>query len=235
MAIIPSFAVGRAQMLLHLVASLQSKGLVPQAPVYLNSPMASDVADLYADYAEQHRLDADALRAMRDNTHVVKSVEESKALNRRRGPMIIVAGSGMVTGGRVLHHLLAFAGDPRNAIVLCGFQAGGTRGATLASGSRSLRIYGQDVAVRAEVAQLDAASAHADADELLDWLRSAPRAPTEVLLTHGEPDASDALRKRVERELGWRASVPEYLGWQDLATATVVPPPARASMVAARA
>ena len=216
-AIIPSFAVGRAQMLLHAITTLQDEGALPRVPLYLNSPMATNVAALYGRYPEQHRLDSGALKAMQDNTRIVNSVEESKALNRRRGPMVIVAGSGMVTGGRVLHHLLAFAGDPRNAIVLCGFQAGGTRGATLASGGRGLRIYGQDLLVRAEVHQLGAASAHADADELLAWLRSSPRPPSQVLLTHGEPEAADALRFRIEHELGWEASVPEYLGWVDLA------------------
>ena len=219
-AIVPSFAVGRAQMLLHVITRLQEDGVVPRAPVYLNSPMATDVAALYIQYPQQHRLDTAALKAMQANTRVVNSVEESKALNRRRGPMIIVAGSGMLTGGRVLHHLLAFAGDARNAIVLCGFQAGGTRGATLVAGGRSLRIYGQDVAVRAEVVQLGAASAHADADELIAWLRAAPQEPSEILLTHGEPEASDALRLRIERELGWNASVPEHLGWIDVADAT---------------
>ena len=153
-AIIPAFAVGRAQLLLHLVATLQGEGAVPKAPMYLNSPMATDVTSLYARYPDQHRLDPAALAAMRENTRFVNSIEESKALNRGHGPMVIVAGSGMVTGGRVLHHLLAFAGDPRNAIVLCGYQAGGTRGAALAAGERSVRVYGQDVAINAEVVQL---------------------------------------------------------------------------------
>jgi metallo-beta-lactamase family protein len=210
-AIIPAFAVGRAQLLQHTITQLQAAGTVPPAPLYLNSPMAADVASLYSHYPDQHRLDAAALKALRRNTLIVNSGEESRALNRRHGPMIIVAGSGMVTGGRVLHHLTAFASDPRNAIILCGFQAGGTRGATLAAGGRSLRIFGQDVPVNAEVVQLGAASGHADADELLAWLRSAPRPPREVFLTHGEPAASDALRQRIERELGWNATVPEHL------------------------
>lgn len=221
-AVIPAFAVGRAQLLLHLIARLQAEGTVPPVPVYLNSPMATDVAALYSHYPDQHRLDADALVAMRRTTRIINTVEESKALNRRHGPMIIVAGSGMVTGGRVLHHLLAFAGDPRNAIVLCGYQAGGTRGAALAAGERTLRIFGQDVAVAAEVVQLEAASAHADADELLSWLRTAPEQPRAVFLTHGELDASDALRRRIERELGWNARVPEHLGQVDLGVTSAI-------------
>ncbi|MFD0737879.1 MBL fold metallo-hydrolase RNA specificity domain-containing protein [Lysobacter koreensis] len=215
--VIPAFAVGRAQLLLHVIAQLQASGEVPVVPVFLNSPMATDVTALYRQYPDLHRLDAAALDAVQRTTQIVSSVEQSKALNRRKGPMVIVSASGMATGGRVLHHLIAFAPDPRNAIVLCGFQAGGTRGASLAAGARSLRIYGQDVAVNAEVVPLSAASAHADADEVLDWLRTAPRAPRTVFVTHGEPDAADALRLRIERELGWHAHVPEYLEQVDLA------------------
>jgi metallo-beta-lactamase family protein len=130
----------------------------------------------------------------------------------------------MATGGRVLHHLLAFAPDPRNAILLCGYQAGGTRGAALASGAKSIRIYGQDVAVNAEVVQLSGASAHADADEVLAWLRSAPRPPREVFVTHGEADAADTLRQRIERELGWNARVPELGQQVDLTLSRAEPP-----------
>jgi metallo-beta-lactamase family protein len=214
--VIPSFAVGRAQMLLHVIAQLQSEGLLTSVPVYLNSPMATDVTALYRQFPDQHRLSVDELDAMRRITRIVNSVEESKALNQRKGPMIIVSASGMVTGGRVLHHLIAFAGDARNAIVLCGYQAGGTRGAALANGAKSVRIYGQDVTVNAEVVQLAAGSAHADADEILAWLRAGPKPPRTVFVTHGEPDAADALRKRIERELGWTAHVPDYLEQIDL-------------------
>lgn len=210
-AVVPAFAVGRAQALLHSIAKLQLEGRIPLAPVYLNSPMASDVTALYRHFPDDHRLDADALAQLARTTHGVNSAEESKALNRRKGPMVIVSASGMATGGRVLHHLVAFAPDPRNAIVLSGYQAGGTRGAALAAGATSLRIYGQDVAVNAQVIQIEAASGHADADELLAWLRSAPQRPRRVFIVHGEPDAADALRVRIERELGWAAHVPEYL------------------------
>jgi metallo-beta-lactamase family protein len=209
--VIPAFAVGRAQMLLHVIAQLQSSGRLPEVPVYLNSPMAASVTGLYRQYPQLHRLDAAALDAMQRTTRIVDSVEASKALNRRKGPMVIVSASGMATGGRVLHHLVAFAPDPRNAIVLCGYQAGGTRGAVLAAGNRQLRIFGQDIHVGAEVAQLAAGSAHADADEILAWLRTAPQPPRKVFVTHGEPDAADALRARIEHELGWPAHFPEYL------------------------
>ncbi len=215
--VIPAFAVGRAQLLLHIIAQLQSSGQAPAVPVYLNSPMATGVTDLYRNYPDLHRIDSAGLNELERMTRMVTSAEESKALNRRKGPMVIVSASGMVTGGRVLHHLIAFAPDPRNAIVLCGFQAGGTRGASIAAGASTVRIYGQDVPIRAEVVQLSAASAHADADEILDWLRSAPHQPRGIFVTHGEPDAADALRVRIQRELGWTAHVPEYLEYADLA------------------
>jgi metallo-beta-lactamase family protein len=214
--VIPAFAVGRAQMLLHVITQLQANGQLPAVPVYLNSPMAASVTGLYRQYPQLHRLTAAELDAMQRTVRIVNSVEESKALNRRKGPMIIVSASGMATGGRVLHHLVAFAPDPRNAIVLCGYQAGGTRGAALAAGDRQLRVYGQDVHVGAEVVQLAASSAHADAGEILAWLRTAPTPPREVFVTHGEPDAADALRGRIEHELGWPARVPEYLDEVDL-------------------
>lgn len=214
--VVPAFAVGRAQLILHLVASLQESGRLPDVPLYLNSPMATDVTGLYQRYREQHRLSGEQLAALRRRTRLVNSVEESKALNRRHGPMIIVSASGMATGGRVLHHLAAFAPDPRNMILLSGFQAGGTRGAALARGDATVRIYGQDVPVRAEVVQLESASAHADADELLAWMRAAPAPPRKVFVTHGEPDPSDALRLRIQRELGWEACIPELFQPLDL-------------------
>ena len=215
-AVIPAFAVGRAQLLLHVIAQMLVRNEIPEVPVYLNSPMATDVTELYARYRGEHHLDEAALQALKRTTRIVNSAGESKALNRRRGPMVIVAASGMATGGRVLHHLVAFARDPRNMILLSGFQAGGTRGAALARGDASVRIYGEDVPVRAEVVQLGSASAHADVDELIAWLHATPKPPRRVFITHGEPDAADALRLRIERQLQWPAHVPEYLESVDL-------------------
>jgi metallo-beta-lactamase family protein len=172
--------------------------------------MAADVTALYERFAGEHHLGRDDFAVLRKHVQIVASADASRALNERHGPLIVVSASGMLTGGRVLHHLRAFGPDPRNAVLLAGYQAGGTRGAALAAGARSLRIYGEEVAINAEVIALDGASAHADADELLTWLRSAPRPPRGVFVTHGEPDAADALRKRIERELGWPAHIPDY-------------------------
>lgn len=217
--VVPAFAVGRAQLVLHLVASLQESGQLPDVPLYLNSPMATDVTALYQRHRDQHRLSDEQLAVLARRTRLVTSVEASKALNRRHGPMIIVSASGMATGGRVLHHLAAFAPDPRNMILLSGFQAGGTRGASLARGDSTVRIFGQDVPVRAEVVQLASASAHADADELLAWMRGLAAPPRSVFVTHGEPDPADALRLRIQRELGWEACIPELFQPVDLAPA----------------
>lgn len=209
--VIPAFAVGRAQALMLHIARLRHRGEIPPVPVFLNSPMAVDATRLYHQHHAEHHVTEDDCRRMFELATFVNSVEESKALNRRRGPMIIISASGMATGGRVLHHIEAFGPDPRNAIVLSGYQAGGTRGASLAGGAKTLRMFGRDVPIVAEVVQLEGFSGHADAAELLDWMRTAPTPPRMVYVTHGEPDAADALRARIKRELGWQARVPEHL------------------------
>jgi metallo-beta-lactamase family protein len=215
--VMPAFAVGRAQLLLLLLARLKAKRAIPDLPVYLDSPMAIDATELYRVFTAEHRLSWEETAAMGRVATLVHTAEQSKALAHRAGPQIIVAASGMATGGRVVHHLKTFAPDPKNLIMLAGFQAGGTRGAALAAGARSIRIHGQDVPVSAHVIQLSSMSAHADADELIAWMRQMPKPPKETFITHGEPLASDALRARIERELGWRASVPEYRDTVELA------------------
>jgi metallo-beta-lactamase family protein len=185
--------------------------VVPRAlPVYLDSPMAVNTTGLFARHMGEHRLDAAQVRAMERVAHMVTSVEQSKAIARHLGPKVILSASGMATGGRVLHHLAQHLGDRRSMVLLTGYQAPGTRGASLAAGKPTLRIHGQDVPVRAEVLQLRSASAHADAGQLLAWLRSTPTMPERVFVTHGELEAADALRQRIERELAWSALVPEH-------------------------
>ncbi|MDK3019119.1 MBL fold metallo-hydrolase [Pseudodonghicola flavimaris] len=209
--LIPSFAVGRAQGLMYHIARLQNRGDIPYVPVYLNSPMAIDATEIYHNHHEEHHVSREDCLAMFRIAKRVNSVEESKQLNTQRGPMIIISASGMLTGGRILHHIASFGGDPRNAILLSGFQAGGTRGAALADGAESLRMFGRDFPIRAEVVQLKAFSGHADAEELLAWMRASDRAPRMTYVTHGEPSASDRLRWRIEHELGWPARAPEHL------------------------
>ena len=208
--IIPAFAVGRAQSLLYYIHLLKTGGAIPDIPVFLNSPMATDVTRIYHKYRREHRLTPEQCDAMCSAARIVNSAEESIQLNERPGPMIIISASGMATGGRVVHHLKKFAPDPRNTILFAGFQAGGTRGAALLNGAESVKIHGEYVPVRAEVAAIDNLSAHADYQEILDWLSHFKKPPRETFITHGEPSASDALRHRVEETRHWRCTLPEY-------------------------
>jgi metallo-beta-lactamase family protein len=214
--VIPAFAVGRAQALLLRIARLKETKQLPDVPVYLDSPMATDVTALYSRLGSEHRLSAEEVASMCRCAQLINSAQESKSLDQRHGPLIILSASGMATGGRVIHHLKAFAGDPRNLILLAGFQASGTRGAALVSGARTIRIHGQEVPVRAEVGQLMTFSAHADANELMAWIRQMGSAPRQTFVTHGEPGASDALRYRIQHELGWSVTVPEHREQVDL-------------------
>lgn len=208
---IAAFAVGRAETLMLHLARLRSKNAIPDIPVYLNSPMAIDASGMYQRHPDEHRLKHREYEDMYKVAKMTRTVDDSKLLNLRGGPMVIISASGMLTGGRILHHIAEYGSDPKNAIILSGYQAGGTRGAALAAGERQLRIYGEDIRIRAEVIQMESLSAHADADGLIEWMKAAEREPRMTYITHGEPEASDALRVRIKRELGWRVRVPEYL------------------------
>lgn len=206
--VIPAFAVGRSQALLLHIERLMTSGRIPRVPVYLNSPMAVNASSMYEQHPDEQRVSAEEFERMYSLAHLVRTVDESKALNERHGPMIIVSASGMMTGGRVLHHVVAFGEDPRNAILLSGYQAAGTRGAFLAAGSPTVRIFGRDVPIRAEVVQLSSMSGHADSPGLIDWMRRAPRPPVMTYVTHGEPDSAHALSEAIARQLEWPVRVP---------------------------
>lgn len=208
--VIPAFAVGRAQALLLAIQTLKDRHRIADLPVYLNSPMAASATGLYQIHRAEHRLTTEQNAALCFAAKIVASVEESRRLNQLKRPAVIISASGMASGGRVLHHLKAYAPDPRNGILLTGFQAAGTRGAALAGGATSIKIHGQHVPVRAEVFRIDTLSAHADREGLLDWIGALPTAPRQVYVTHGEPVAADALRQAVEERHGWRCCVPEY-------------------------
>ncbi len=208
--LIPSFAVGRSQLILHLLARLTDDGRIPRVPTYLNSPMAIDATEIYCEHAGEHRLDEAQCRRMFAAAEMVRSSEASKALNTTEGPAVIISASGMATGGRVVHHLKALLPDPRHTVLFAGFQAPGTRGEALVSGAEEVRIHGQDVVVRAEIVNLHNVSAHADRDELIAWLASGRLAPRRVFVVHGEPAAADALRQRLHARFGWNARVPHY-------------------------
>jgi metallo-beta-lactamase family protein len=208
----PVFAVGRAQAIMLALAQLKSRGDLPsQLPVFLDSPMAINSTVLYKKFAAEHHMDAPVAQAMFSGAQYLRTADESRALSRRHGPMVILAASGMATGGRVLHHLKLYAPHARNLILLTGYQSPGTRGATLAALEPTVRIHGEDVRVRAEIVQLASASAHADAVQIEQWLRLMPHAPQRVFITHGEDKAADCMRQRIERNLGWNVTVPRYL------------------------
>lgn len=215
--VIPSFAVGRAQSLLYYLHLLKESGAIsPLLPVYLDSPMARDATSVYHKHRAEHRLTPAQCDAMCHAARIVNSVEESKQIDRQRMPTVVIAASGMATGGRVLHHIKAFAPDPRNTILFAGHQAGGTRGAAMVAGADSVKIHGEIVPVRANVVQIGNLSAHADADEILGWMSRFSAPPKKTFITHGEPDAADALSQRIESELRWNCAVPEYLETADL-------------------
>ena len=209
--VMPSFAVGRAQAVLFYIHRLKAAQVIPDIPVFLNSPMAAEAMRIFGRHVGEHRLGVRECDALMRTARIVTTVEESEALNRQKGPMIVVAGSGMATGGRVVHHIKAFAPDERNTLLFTGYQAGGTRGASIVAGADVVKIHGEYVPIRAEVAVIDNLSGHADADEIMNWLHGFRVPPKRTFITHGEPAAADALRLRIEEGLAWRCSVPEYL------------------------
>jgi metallo-beta-lactamase family protein len=216
--VIPAFAVDRTQTLLYYIAWLKAAGTIAESvPVYLNSPMAVNVTKIFHEHAAEHRLSAEQCDAMCGAARIVNSVEESERLNSLSGPMVIISASGMATGGRVVHHIKAFAPDARNTILFAGFQAGGTRGAAMLAGAESVKIHGSYVPIRAEIALLENLSAHADYAETLDWLANFRASPRTTFITHGEPAAADALRKRIAERYGWHCRVPDYLEAVELA------------------
>jgi metallo-beta-lactamase family protein len=209
--LLPSFAVGRAQALLLALQRLKTAGEIPvNLPVFLDSPMAIAATELYRRHAKLLRIPAREARALMDSVHAVETAQQSMRLARQRYPAVIISASGMATGGRVLHHLKHMAPDPRHHIVFAGFQVGGSRGARIVAGEPEVKIHGEYVPVRATVSQLEGFSGHADADGLLAWLRTMPAAPRQTFVVHGEPDAADTLRHRIQDELHWRVRVPQH-------------------------
>ncbi|MEO7730299.1 MAG: MBL fold metallo-hydrolase [Kofleriaceae bacterium] len=208
--VVPAFAVGRAQHLLHLVARLRAAKRIPDVPVYLDSPMAIAATKVFQDHRVEHGLSDADCDAMGKIAQYSRTADESKAIDRAGGPMIVISASGMATGGRVLHHLARFLPDERSTVLFVGYQAAGTRGRTLIDRADELKILGQYVPVRARIAQLDGLSAHADYAEIIDWLRASKLSPKRVFVTHGEPSAADSMRRRLVEAFGWDAIVPEH-------------------------
>jgi metallo-beta-lactamase family protein len=207
--LIPAFAVGRTQTLLYMLVHLRREGRIPDLPVFMDSPMAIAATNLLCDHAADHRLDRGECELLTDEVTYVRTPEGSKALDASDRPMVLVSASGMASGGRVLHHLKALLPDKRHTVLFTGYQAVGTRGQALVGGASEVKIHGEYHRVRAEVAMLDSLSAHADYNEIVEWLRSLETAPARVLINHGEPGGSDGLRRILRDCLGWKAEIPE--------------------------
>lgn len=214
--IIPSFAVERAQTLMYFLWQLQKEGAIPKLPMYLDSPMGANVLDLFSKYLDWHKLDEAACKEMCDAFHIVDKFSETQKIIENKQVKIVIAGSGMITGGRVLSYLQKYLEDPSTSILLAGFQAEGTRGRSLLEGCEELKIYGHYYKVRAEVFNEDSLSAHADQSEILDWLSEIQSSPQKTYIVHGEPHASDVLRVKLQDELGWKVEIPELYSIHEL-------------------
>jgi metallo-beta-lactamase family protein len=218
--VIPAFAVGRTQTLMYVLRQLEDWQRIPALPVFVDSPMAIDVTKLYLRHHENHdteyrREENAGNPLMPQQCKATPSVQESKNINKVSEPCVIISASGMATGGRVLHHLARRLPDSRNAVLMAGFQAEGTRGRALLEGAKTLRIHGEDVPVKAEIIHLDQFSGHAGRSELLRWLSAMPAPPRHTYLVHGEPDAARSLRDTLA-ERHWPASVAQYRHCIDL-------------------
>jgi len=219
--VIPAFAVDRTQAIMYIIRKLEDANRIPRLPVYVDSPMAISVTGLYLRHHEDHDLTFTQEEAAGNpldahTVHFMRTVEDSKKINDVKTPAIIISASGMATGGRVLHHIAQRAPDRRNAILLAGFQAEGTRGRSLEEGAKTLRIHGEDVPIAAEVINLRQFSAHAGKSELLRWLTGLPAPPRQTYLVHGEPPASAALKTAIETNFKWRVALAQYLQTVDL-------------------
>lgn len=207
--VIPAFAVGRVQTLLYYFHRIKLAGGLHNVPIFLDSPMAVNASDIFCKFRPDHRLSHEECKRTCAVATYIRTIDESKRLSESPVPKVIISASGMATGGRVLHHLRRFATDQKNTILFAGYQAEGTRGAAMVSGAKTVRIHGQEVPVLAEVRNVDALSAHADANEILSWLKRGRLTPTRTFVAHGEAAAAQALRSRISEELGWASIVPE--------------------------
>ena len=208
--LIPSFAIGRAQEILSLLSELRTSGEIPDVPVYVNSPMATDATELFLRYRDEHKLTPAQCLRMSQHVHYVRTVDASKALTVNESPKIVISASGMATGGRVLRHIAQLAPHPRNTLLFVGYQALGTRGHSIVSRAPHVRVFGVNVPIRARVEHLMSLSAHADMDELVAWAGNTSHEPVRTYLNHGEMDASLALRDLIRMRLGWHVEIPNH-------------------------
>ena len=212
--LIPSFAVGRAQLIGLILRDLMRQGDLPEVPIHIDSPMAIDATLIYSRHLYDGNLDAEIVEDGRSRlfprrVHLHRTVHESKMLNNLAGPRVIIAASGMMTGGRILHHLIRRLPDHRNLVLLTGYQGAGTRGRALQDGAETLRMHGRNVDVEAKVATIQGLSSHADADEIMTWIKTAGRRPSRVFVVHGEEESAQALAGRISQETGAATTIPD--------------------------
>jgi metallo-beta-lactamase family protein len=213
--IIPSFAVERTQTLMYLLWQLREKGLMPNMPVYMDSPMGANVLHVFHRSAAWHKLPKEDCDKMCDYIQTVSSFRETWEVIDNKSPKIVIAGSGMVTGGRVLTYLTKYLEKPQTRVLLAGYQAEGTRGRQLQEGAHEVKIYGKYYPVKAKIILLQGLSAHADQRELLNWLSEIKNTPEKVFIVHGEAHPADVLRVKIKDEFGWKVTVPELYGIVD--------------------
>lgn len=215
--VIPAFAVGRTQTVLYYLRQLEEQQRIPRLPTYVDSPMAISVTDLYERHQEDHDLEFTTAEKQGNHdplnvheVHMTQSVEDSKKINDVVSPCIIISASGMITGGRILHHLARRLPDSRSTVLIVGYQSEGSGGRALLDGAKYLRIHGEEVPVRAQIVEISQLSAHAGRSELLRWLSGFQAPPRQLFLVHGEPSGLNGLRDAVAEKFHWPVTIPEY-------------------------
>ncbi len=214
--LIPAFAVGRTQVLLYYIQQLKAKKLIADIPVIVDSPMATNVTEIFFHHGSENKLTRQQCADLCNVAQYVRSRDESITLNRYKMPMILISASGMATGGRVVHHIRNFAPNPRNTILFSGYQAGGTRGDRIVRGEKEIKMFGQMIPIQAEIIQMENTSAHADYAEMLAWLAHLKNAPKKVFITHGEKASAESLKVKIEQKFHWNCVVPDYLDKEKL-------------------
>jgi len=209
--IVPSFTVDRAQDFMYLIWKLKQENKIPDIPVYLDSPMGIDVSKLFLKYPDILKIGADVFIQVFKSTRMVTSIEETRHLAKNKHPGIIIAGSGMMNGGRILHYLEEQIGNPKATIIIPGYQAAGTRGRTISEGGSEVKIHGKYYKVKAQIEHIHTMSSHAGQDEIIDWLSALHNKPKQVFIVHGEPHSANALRLKIKDTLGWQCTVPQLM------------------------
>lgn len=207
--IIPGFAVERIQTLMYLLWKLRKEGAIPNIPIYMDSPMGTNVLDVFKNNPSWHKLSMDECKEMSEEIRLIRTIQETYALAKSESSKIIIAGSGMASGGRVLTYFVQYLGSPASTILLAGYQAEGTRGRALLNGAKEIKIFGKFFPVKARIENLEGLSSHADQQGLIEWLSKLTTRPTEIFIVHGEHEAAAALKNKIKEVYDWDAAIPK--------------------------